>query len=61
MTAENDDPADTGSLRDKADADRPRVVTSEELFEGNRELWIEHAGEMYRLRITTKGNLYLTK
>ena len=61
MTAENHDPADAGPQRDKDDAGRPRVVTSEELFEGNRELWIEHAGELYRLRITARGNLYLTK
>lgn len=55
------DPADAGPQLEKGDADRPRVVTSHELFAGKRELWIEHAGEIYRLRITTRGNLYLTK
>jgi hemin uptake protein HemP len=39
----------------------PASFTSEELFRGSREIWIEHAGEMYRLRITSRGKLILTK
>lgn len=61
MTAKNHESADAGPQREKGDADRPRILTSQELFQGHRELWIEHAGEMYRLRITARGNLYLTK
>ncbi|MEX2200162.1 MAG: hemin uptake protein HemP [Dongiaceae bacterium] len=38
----------------------PRV-SSAELLCGKRELCIEHAGETYRLRITGKGKLILTK
>lgn len=45
----------------RSEADHPHVVRSYELFQGRRELWIEHAGEMYRLRVTSKGRLYLTK
>lgn len=41
--------------------DRPRVVESTELLQGRRELWIEHRGELYRLRVTGTGKLYLTK
>lgn len=37
------------------------VYRADELLQGRREVWIEHAGEMYRLRITAAGNLYLTK
>ena len=40
---------------------RPLVVTSEQLLQGRREMWIEHQGEMYRLRLTSRGKLYLTK
>ena len=36
-------------------------VTSEALLNGHKELVIEHAGELYRLRITSKGKLILTK
>lgn len=36
-------------------------ITSDELFGGGKELVIEHAGEEYRLRVTSKGRLILTK
>lgn len=36
-------------------------LSSEQLFNGNRELIIEHCGEEYRLRWTSKGKLILTK
>jgi hemin uptake protein HemP len=49
------DPIRTGSDR------RPIVYSSPELFGGDREVWIEHRGELYRLRITASGKLYLTK
>ena len=48
-------------LPPRADDLRPRVVASEELLQGRRELWIEHRGEMYRLRLTSAGKLYMTK
>lgn len=35
--------------------------TSQELFAGERELVIEHAGSEYRLRLTSQGKLVLTK
>ncbi|MEQ8788036.1 MAG: hemin uptake protein HemP [Pirellulaceae bacterium] len=41
--------------------DRPRILRSEELLQGGRELWIEHGDDMYRLRLTSSGKLYLTK
>ena len=47
--------------REDVDGDRPRIVSSDELLQGRREMWIEHQGEMYRLRSTAKGKLYLTK
>ncbi len=36
-------------------------ITSDELFSGGKELVIDHAGEEYRLRLTSKGRLILTK
>jgi hemin uptake protein HemP len=38
----------------------PRV-TSQELLKGGRELLIEHAGQIYRLRLTRHGKLILNK
>ncbi len=40
---------------------RPRIVNAEELFAGEREVWIEWAGVRYRLRITRRGKLILQK
>jgi hemin uptake protein HemP len=44
-----------------ADHDGPRIVRSEDLLRGKREVWIAHGAEMYRLRVTSSGKLYLTK
>jgi hemin uptake protein HemP len=38
----------------------PRLYSAT-LFTHNREVIIEHAGEEYRLRLTSKGKLILTK
>ena len=39
----------------------PRTVAADELFEGAREICIEHEGEIYRLRITRRNKLILQK
>ncbi len=44
----------------KVDARAP-IFTSHELLGGRREAWIEHGDQMYRLRLTHAGKLYLTK
>lgn len=36
-------------------------LKSEQLFAGAREVIIEHAGNEYRLRLTSQGKLLLTK
>lgn len=38
-----------------------RAVSSEDLFQGGREVLIVHAGETYRLRLTRNGKLILNK
>ncbi len=51
----------------KSAHDEQQVVTplirvdSKQLFEGQRELIIQHLGEEYRLRITRHDKLILTK
>ena len=43
-------------------APRPaKVVAADELFAGEREICIEHAGVQYRLRITRRNKLILQK
>jgi hemin uptake protein HemP len=46
-----------------AEIDQPQrqQISSAELFKGRREVLIEHAGEVYSLRHTSKGKLILTK
>lgn len=62
-----------GSGRAEADADRSgpaggplpsaraRRIDSKDLLGGAREIVIDHEGEHYRLRFTSKGKLILTK
>jgi hemin uptake protein HemP len=38
-----------------------RVLRTQELFGGSREIWIEHEGKYYRLRITRRNKLILQK
>lgn len=37
------------------------VIRSRQLFEGAREIGIDHEGALYRLRITRQGKLILNK
>ncbi len=66
MTDPVEDGAKTGRLADGAAVASPatgsrRAVRSSELFDGGNEVAIEHGGELYRLRCTSKGKLILTK
>lgn len=38
-----------------------RIIDSRDLFAGENEIGIAHAGETYRLRITRQGKLILNK
>ena len=40
---------------------RPRVIDAAELFQGDREVWLELTGVRYRLRITRRHKLILQK
>lgn len=60
MTADaphNESPSIHQTTPDKAEA----VVSAEALFGGKKELWIEHAGVRYKLRITRRNRLILQK
>lgn len=46
---------------EQAQRPSPRTVRAEELFAGAHEIWIEHSGERYRLRITRRNKLILQK
>ena len=59
MADEADDAHGGGNSGDESS--RPLIISSEQLLQGRRELWIEHGDEMYRLRVTTAGKLYLSK
>jgi hemin uptake protein HemP len=43
------------------DTAAPRIVTSEDLLAGKRELLIQHGTEQYRLRLTANNRLILVK
>lgn len=42
-------------------ADQSKTIPAEQLFDGRREILIEHEGETYRLRITRRNKLILQK
>jgi hemin uptake protein HemP len=42
-------------------AELPRVLHAQDLFRGDREIWIELDGTRYRLRITRRNKLILQK
>ncbi|MCA9117844.1 MAG: hemin uptake protein HemP [Planctomycetaceae bacterium] len=55
-------PDEAGSLSADDTPEEPlRTVTSAELLCGQRELLIEHEGEVYRLRVTRNSRLILQK
>lgn len=56
-----DDGGRQDSVEKPSTPPRPVTLTSNELFQGNREVLIEHNGEVYRLRITRTGKLILNK
>jgi hemin uptake protein HemP len=43
------------------DRREPRIVSSQSLFQGEREIGIDHSGSHYRLKITRQGKLILNK
>ncbi len=53
--------SETGVPKPSARTDTTPCFHSHELFCGRREVCIEHAGQMYRLRITRQNKLILTK
>ncbi|MBX9269444.1 hemin transporter HemP [Chromobacterium violaceum] len=49
-------------IPDKAPAPAsPPLLHSRQLFDGGREVRIEHQGEIYRLQLTRNGKLILIK
>jgi hemin uptake protein HemP len=58
--AENEADTETENRDDDIVTDA-ETVSSEALLKGARELWIDHHGERYRLRLTRKGKLILQK
>jgi len=54
-------PTDQPSPASPAPGEPARLLRSEDLLQGAREVWIEHGNERYRLRLTASGKLYLTK
>lgn len=54
-------PAEAASAAPPGGTRSAQRVTSSSLFQGGRLLLIEHAGSEYRLQITSRGKLILTR
>lgn len=59
-TSENESVGEADELNREMANKLPRA-TIEALLQGAQEMIIDHGGEEYRLRITSKGRLILTK
>jgi hemin uptake protein HemP len=46
---------------DAKGANVKRIIPSEEILQGEREVWIRHADAIYRLCLTRNGKLILQK
>lgn len=51
----------TDSSPVEIDSSTVRVISSQEIFQGDREVRIQHDENVYRLRMTRKGKLILHK
>lgn len=51
----------SSSRTPKGPLDHPRIINSKDLFDGDRELCIDHKGALYRLKITRQDKLILNK
>jgi hemin uptake protein HemP len=54
-------PSSDPTSQQAADNAAPRIVSSESLLAGQRELLIQHGSEQYRLRLTASNKLILVK
>lgn len=61
MLKENKTAGSGSSGAPKAAYPQRRLIDSQELFAGKREIIIDHAGSEYCLRQTSQGKLLLTK
>ena len=59
--SENESQSAAERIRHASAAETPIIYRSEQILQGRREIFIEHAGKMYRLRLTGANKLYLTK
>lgn len=59
--AQPHEPRPDAPPRRSAAADTVRKLASHDLLQGAQEVLIEHAGEIYRLRLTRNGKLILHK
>jgi hemin uptake protein HemP len=56
-----DEPALKPNRPEQPAAAAPAIIEARELFRDSREIWIEHDGVRYRLRITRRNKLILQK
>jgi len=55
------DPAAASKSPDEPIRAPEKTVSTDELFQGKTEIYIDHKGERYRLRITRRDKLILQK
>jgi hemin uptake protein HemP len=59
--SENIDRENDFSFKLNHNDSKPKVYESPQLFRGDKEIQINHEGELYRIRITRNGKLIMNK
>jgi hemin uptake protein HemP len=55
------EPQEPAEVTESPPSESQLVVEAQNLFQGRREIYIDHAGVRYRLRITRRNKLILQK
>jgi hemin uptake protein HemP len=61
MTTERIHESESDNEHDTPESATPAIIDTRKLFGDLKEICLEHDGERYRLRITRKGRLILSK
>jgi hemin uptake protein HemP len=61
LQAQSKAPSHAPSGQGQHSNEQPRVLDTQQLFQGDSVVHLQHQGEWYRLQITRQGKLILTK
>lgn len=61
MNEQGFDPSNPPRQPDLTESSAVPTISAQDLLQGHKEILIDHQGEIYRLRVTSRGRLILQK